>query len=172
MAKLGKLSMTAIAIVSIMQIAAAPAPRIFDFRGSNTETPSPSIANIHPAYCKTEVDDYTCTEVNVIISGIRLQFLRQGFYRGRIYSVIAEFDSIDFARLRSAFISKYGAPSSTSNVILQDTSGRKIPNTLIVWKFKEGQLLLARVGSTANTSLFSFSSPRNTPPTQPPKVDF
>jgi len=144
---------------------------VFTFLGEDTESVS-SRTELNGSKCTVTGPKTSCTDMNdPVIAGQKMRWLTLGYYNSRLYAVYGNFGKYAFGEILSAFSAKYGKPSMETRK-WQSKAGATFDNLVAVWKFKGGYLELESMGLDINTGSFEFTSKTNSPPAEPPKVDF
>lgn len=144
---------------------------VFSFLGEDTENVI-NRTDLNGTKCTVSGQKTSCTDMaDPVIAGQKLRWLTLDYYNGRLYSVYGNFGKYAFGEILAAFSAKYGKPTMETRK-WQSKAGATFDNLAAVWKFKGGELELESMGLDINTGSFGFTSKTNSPPPDPPKVDF
>lgn len=147
------------------------ATTIFSFMGDDTETPT-SRKTLNKADCKTDGDKMNCIDASrPTVAGVTLNLLLMNFNKGLLWGVAGDADTEEYPTLLRAFTEKYGQPTVETKE-WKSRGGAVLTNNVATWKFKGGEMVLRRLGRSANSLSFMFGSEDNAPPRDKPKVDF
>lgn len=164
----------ALAALSLTCSAAAhaqnEAPKILDFLGQDTETPS-TMSELNGKACSVKGSITQCKALNVRLAGVTLRYLSLEFHDGRLYTLYGALYREDLGDVLGAFSEKYGNPRART-AIWEDRAGTTFDNPTFIWSFKGGDLELETMGWDTETSAFTFVSADNRPPPEKPVVDF
>jgi hypothetical protein len=75
------------------------------------------------------------------------------FLDGKLAGVSFTFPATEFETIRSAFVERYGKPSSQLNETAQSDTGVKVPNVMSFWIGETVDVTLAQVGASLDQSL-------------------
>ncbi len=90
------------------------------------------------------------------IPNIPMKLLNFKFVDGRLFNISGLFLQEKFERMRQAFVTKYGLPTSTEQETYQNSFGATFPGVILTWNNGVSSITLAERTSRADTSSLTF----------------
>lgn len=148
-------------------------PPAFEFMGQTTDAPRTMI-DLQGKSCTTKGPKTTCENYSFpTVAGRPMRYLVLEFFNDRLYMVSASFGEQAYETVADAFTAKYGQPTKIEVRKWQSKAGATFDNRAMIWKFSGGGALeLESMGSEVGACRYTFTSTRNAPPADAPKVDF
>lgn len=150
-------------VVALVLVAALASPlsaqasnrgssRPFEFRSHVLGDSLQGLESCDPSdeSCFSTSDMIGDTPVDIVYNLVNGRF--EGFY--------LQFKPDAFESLRDAFVTKWGAPTSTDYPIFETRGGAKAGNTVLRWKFAHGTLTLSKFGGSLLDGNASIYTPR------------